>query len=412
MSASTTKNTNRKVTATLVALSTMLAAILVLSNAVSAQGGPTGSCSGTSTNFGTEFFGVQDGGNRLLSTTPTERVFSLDAALPAGTYDLNAVSYDGYPNRDIVPAQAKEQWSAQLLDAAGATIATTGTTGDIADEVLESTWTGSVGSVTLDRAAVAVRIVHAAPGDPSVNSVRPVCLGASLADTGDTGGEDGTEGTDGDGSDGTDGTDGDGTDGTDGDGTDGTGGNGDGTDGTTGDSSVSVNFEGEGDDPAMVSLICGDRSDSANGRSATLEVDGLEGGDECTITVPADRECDLTITPGSTEIDFANGGVVVTVPVDGNTDILVEVKCSAPGGTLTDGIDTEVEGETETNDGDSNGTDGTNGSGNDGNTTDDSSQAGSGGGTDGKSDGSSINVEVQGQTETATAQTGTPSFTG
>jgi len=160
---------------------TVVGALLISGGSLSAQSGPSADCSATNvSNFGTQFFGVEEFGNRLLSTSPTSRVFDLPSAMAAGTYTIDAVSYDGYPNRDTVAAQPLEQWFAEFLAADGTVLATTGSTGELADLVLEATWSGSLGEVTLADTATQIRTIHVAPGDPLINSVRPVCLGADL----------------------------------------------------------------------------------------------------------------------------------------------------------------------------------------------------------------------------------------
>jgi len=162
----------------------IVGALLVSGASLSAQSGPSADCSATNaSNFGTQFFGVEEFGNRLLSTSPTSRVFDLPSAMVAGTYTIDAVSYDGYPNRDTVAAQPLEQWFAEFLAADGTVLATTGSTGELEDLVLEATWSGSLGEVTLADTATQIRTIHVAPGDPLINSVRPVCVGAELVVT-------------------------------------------------------------------------------------------------------------------------------------------------------------------------------------------------------------------------------------
>jgi hypothetical protein len=110
----------------------------------------------------------------------TSRTYSVPT-IPAGTYELDARSYDGYTARASSPAQPFEIWKVEFLAADGRVLATSGTTGDIADGVQEAWWVGSIGTVTLAEAATGVRVVHGyLANDASPNSVNPVCIGGTL----------------------------------------------------------------------------------------------------------------------------------------------------------------------------------------------------------------------------------------
>lgn len=155
--------------------------LLLLAGPAASQSGPDGSCTDTVLSMQA---GFGDRGQALYSDTNfgfDSRRHVLVEPIPAGTYDFNAVSYDGYLERDTTAPQPNEQWFAQLLDADGNVLAQTGATADLEDLVLEDTWTGPIGTVSWDGPdAVAVFIVHAAPpGATSPNSVEPVCLGAT-----------------------------------------------------------------------------------------------------------------------------------------------------------------------------------------------------------------------------------------
>ena len=157
----------------------LAASLITVSAAVSAQSGPTADCSNDNAiQFGTQFFGSADLGNHLLSSGPVERSYAYDLA--PGVYEISAVSTDGYLGRELV-TQDEEQWFAQFLAADGSIIDTSAVTDDVPDFVEIGIWPGSLGSVTIDQQVATVRIVHNAPGaTSSPNSVRPVCLGASL----------------------------------------------------------------------------------------------------------------------------------------------------------------------------------------------------------------------------------------
>jgi hypothetical protein len=109
----------------------------------------------------------------------TSRTYT--AAIPAGTYDLSAASYDGYEGRAATTGQNREQWKVEFLGDGGTVLATSGVTPDLADGVQEASWTGSLGTLTLAAPATQVRTVHAFPTDDrTAHSVKPVCLGAAL----------------------------------------------------------------------------------------------------------------------------------------------------------------------------------------------------------------------------------------
>jgi len=150
--------------------------------------------SGPSVGCDTQFYGVTanftGAGYDLHSTgtivsthswLPQSRTIAI--SLPAGTYDVDAVGYDGSPHRATDAAQPHEQYKLEFLNGAGNIIGTTGITGDLADLVQEATWAGSVGTVVLAEPATQVRAIHAfagqvIPGTP--NSVMPVCLGINV----------------------------------------------------------------------------------------------------------------------------------------------------------------------------------------------------------------------------------------
>jgi len=107
---------------------------------------------------------------------------TINAAIPAGTYDIDTVAYDGNPNRAGGTPQMFEQYHLEFLDSTGAIIASTGTTTDLADGVIEATWAGPVGQVVLDRAATQIRAMHSFPFHTvpdTANSVMPICVGVN-----------------------------------------------------------------------------------------------------------------------------------------------------------------------------------------------------------------------------------------
>lgn len=122
---------------------------------------------------------VAPGSNAALGF-PTRRPVAVD--MPAGTYDISAAGYDGDVDRATDSPQRNEQFHLEFVDADGTVMATTGSTGDLPDEVEEATWAGGVGRVVLDRPAVTVRAVHSftGTGPGTVNSVMPVCFGADI----------------------------------------------------------------------------------------------------------------------------------------------------------------------------------------------------------------------------------------
>lgn len=266
--------------------------VLGVASVVAAQSGPTSDCTGDSvTKFGSMFFGLEDAGNRLLSTSPTSREFPLAAPLPAGTYAVNAVSYDGYEARETISPQAQEQWFAEFLASDGSVLATSGITPDLADEVTEANWNGSLGEITLAAPASVVRVVHAAPGSVSVNSVRPVCIGATSTAVVET------------------------------------------TTTTTEapvtalPSVVSVDFLSTASEASTVSLTCGDLTESATGTSVNLEVRDIPAAVGCVVEYPAALDCTLSVDPRGVAGASAAGIQNIVIPVVGGADVSVTIDC-------------------------------------------------------------------------------------
>lgn len=253
-----------------------------LLTSVGAQTGPSGGCSGdVTTTFGADYFGAGREDITLLSIGTNSRTYPLPSALEPGEYALSAVSYDGYPDRGNVPAQPREQWFAELLSADGTVLATSATTADIADNVVEDTWAGAIGTVTIATTATQVRISHAAPGADGVNSVRPVCVAATaVAQVPEIE-----------------------------------------------PSSVTVTFQDEGPDASSISLDCGGTSESATGRLVQIRLADLPGGSSCAIDYPAERVCDITSAPAGTDVAQVRDQLVVSIPSEGGVDIQVNIVC-------------------------------------------------------------------------------------
>ena len=268
--------------------------VLGVASVVAAQSGPSSDCTGDSiTTFGSTFFGLEDAGNRLLSTSPTSREFPMTASLPAGTYALNGVSYDGYEARETISPQTQEQWFAEFLASDGSVLATSAITPDLADEVTEANWNGSLGEITLEAPASVVRIVHAAPGSISVNSVRPVCIGAT-----DTAVVETTTTT------------------------------------TTTEapviapsSVVSVDFLTTANEASTVSLTCGELTESATGKAVSLELRDIPAAAGCVVQYPAALDCTLSVDPRGVAGASAAGIQNIVIPVAGGADVSTTIDC-------------------------------------------------------------------------------------
>ena len=166
---------------------TAIVAFVGSSAAVSvAQQGPVSSCDGDvvgtwpGTGFGR---GGVAGVFAGPASRPTQQ--SVAASIPAGTYDVSAVTYDGYVDRSsTTPAQDFEQLFLEFLDSGGSVLATSGNSADLQSGVDEATWAGSLGRVTLGAEAVVVRATHAFAGQPiGTQSLMPSCFGLSLVST-------------------------------------------------------------------------------------------------------------------------------------------------------------------------------------------------------------------------------------
>lgn len=283
---STTQLGRKKAAVGVGAVLLLAASLITVSAAVSAQSGPTSDCSNDNPiQFGSEFFGSEAHGNLILSNGPTERVYDYDLA--AGSYEVSAVSTDGYIGRDLI-TQPEEQWFAQFLSADGMVLATTGTTGDVEDLVETGFWTGSIGEINLEADATQVRVVHIAPGASVPNSVRPVCLGATPI----------------------------------------------GDPATNLDSSITVDFDSENIDPSVVSVVCGEgEPQSDEGTAVDLVIDPVTPGEKCTVEFPADHECTMFVTADGQEdlitVVEGDGMKMITFPADASVDVLVDIDCNA-----------------------------------------------------------------------------------
>jgi hypothetical protein len=164
-----------------VALACAAFGLFFWANPATSQSGPTDSCSGDTVATLVET-GFENRVNRIYSFTTNQHVdTSFTVTVPPiapGTYEVNGVSYDGYTVRADTQAQPAEIWFANLLDADGNVLATTGTSSDLLDNVSEITWAGPLGSVSWTGAdAVGLEFVHASPGGNIPNSVSPSCVG-------------------------------------------------------------------------------------------------------------------------------------------------------------------------------------------------------------------------------------------
>ncbi len=95
--------------------------------------------------------------------------------VPAGVYDVETMSWDGYLSRPLSSEQLAEQWKIDFLDVSGNKLATVGPTTDIVDFVVQDTKTDFFGSIVLSGDSNALRIFSSSyplGGD----SVTPVCI--------------------------------------------------------------------------------------------------------------------------------------------------------------------------------------------------------------------------------------------
>ncbi len=146
------------------------------------RGPTTTTCAGTTTaSFGDPgTFGQHP--DALVVSFPfdewvTEHTVDLTTPLPAGTYQVQAVTYDGYDGRETM-TQPFEQVVFQPLAADGSVLATSSPTDDIPDFVLEATVTTNLAPFTI--AAPATRLRARAfylNWDRTPNSVDIICVG-------------------------------------------------------------------------------------------------------------------------------------------------------------------------------------------------------------------------------------------
>lgn len=156
-------------------------ALLVLSPGGISDAQPNRSCSGDYIlTTGTPAFRTT--ANRLFANTDfagwvTQRTYELNGdSVPAGGYDVEAVSYDGYEGRED-DTQTNEVWFAEFYDAGGNLMGSTNVTQDVPDMVSEAFWSGGVGSLALDAEATRIVVRHGFITNLSPNSHEPICLG-------------------------------------------------------------------------------------------------------------------------------------------------------------------------------------------------------------------------------------------
>lgn len=289
------------------ALGGFIAAVLgasVLSiAAVSAQTNSSSDCSGDSI---TEIDGVQ-----LLVGSVTTADVVLDAVLPAGTYDLNAASFDAYEGRGNIPAQAQEQWVVEFLGADGAVLATSQPTADLPDGTDAAFWSGSIGTVTLASDAVSARVVHAVPSATGANSVFPSCFGATavavtvatteappetvavttVAPTPDL-------------------------------------------------SSITLDYDSVATATSSAAVVCDESADTGSGDAIDIVITGIEPGTSCVVAYPQNLACSVIVDPTSANIGERPGELQIGLPVEAAIDVVVDIGCTdrqvgAPAFTTT-----------------------------------------------------------------------------
>lgn len=292
------------------ALGAFIIAVLVASiggaAALSAQPDSNTDCSGDSI---TEVNEVH-----LINGSVTTAVVNLNGTLPAGTYELNAASFDAHDGRETIPAQNEEQWLVEFIDADGAVLATSLPTADLEDGTASAFWSGSIGTVTLSADAVSARVVHAFPEASGANSVFPSCFGATAiaseaVTTTSVETDDSTPVTEAD------------------------------VIATT--SSVTLDYDSDSATTSSAAVVCDLGAESDSGDSIDIVIDGIEPGTECIVAYPQNLECSVVVDPVSSAIVQRAGDLTIGLPASGPIDVLVDIDCSdeleadAPGSATT-----------------------------------------------------------------------------
>jgi len=265
----------------------LMVASLVSVAAVSAQGNSSGQdCAGDSVTALTDV--------RLLVGVVETADVTLAAPLPAGTYELDAISGDAYEDRELTPAQPQEQWAVEFLAADGSVLAISQPTADLGDGVPSATWAGSIGTVTLADEATSVRIVHAAVNATSAESVRPSCFGVTAvlqgvpddapvqiqpADPADQ------------------------------------------------ESTITLDYDSTSSITSTAAVICDDSSDRDSGDEIDITLSGVDPGTDCIVAYPNNLDCTVVATPAETLTNIGNGQVTISFPADMALDVLVDVDC-------------------------------------------------------------------------------------
>ena len=153
----------------------VVAAFLMLIGLAFSAAGASAQVSGDATADNTNETCISaDLGGQQLQVGIADRTSAVAVNLPAGTVSIpSARATDSYPSRVNV-TQLSEKYEVEFLSASGAIIAVSTPTADVPDMVEFGEWTGSLGTVELSEAAVAIRAHHRPdlPTDGSPESVR------------------------------------------------------------------------------------------------------------------------------------------------------------------------------------------------------------------------------------------------
>ncbi len=117
-------------------------------------------------------------GNTVILSSHSPNNFAKNVSIPAGKYKVSLEAFDGYPGRSHSDprGQSKEQYYVKFLSN-GHTIATSGTSGDVPDNVEQAYWRGVVNnSFNIGNNVSRIIVQHAAYPSSHPNSVMPKCM--------------------------------------------------------------------------------------------------------------------------------------------------------------------------------------------------------------------------------------------
>ena len=94
--------------------------------------------------------------------------------------------------------------------------------------------------------------------------------------------------------------------------------------------SVTVDFESNSDSASVVAITCSVLSESATGININLQLPNVPANDSCVIEYPTTLDCAIGIEPASVARASAAGVQNIQVPATGDANVFVGINCVEP----------------------------------------------------------------------------------